>query len=596
MLMWTNGVESSVFEEMMERTLKETIDGMQSFEGAKKLLLRNRLGGAFRLSDTFDRLSRLQLEPNQAGVRTKGLDKLLNGALYHIKVGLKHKARIPVPESYTLVGLVSNFSITPPAKQIDTSSKGVCLSPEVQSFTLEMHKSFGQLGHPLLVLLLKERRTTYLTVLYFLPEGLAQCQICWEEEILMAYVPWDLYNLIPLPELIPPHTYSPASYPPAKLKKTPGERDSTIDDIADFMVLYICNDALGAIAVNHLVIASSAELRARDENCMINAALHSKAVDFPMYSMNINPVTGMGMRPDWQAGHGRDPSDGQYYACDSVLGRLFRAVELPKGNPARESTDSPDVSKAIQLRVASHVAKYAAEIRATVDSTETETWIQALLSRSGSHARDKFGVFRLHGSSLIERMKRLTNSLTNYVRLELEGEEGGNHWIALDSVLTALNAINPDFLPNTGPLVPLFPTSTLTEAEQRNLDRFAPVDLDNWAWDDESNTEGSNQGGTEGAASASSHAQNRGSYPNGHGQHSRGGLQVGGSAAATLMGTETLTGDVGGEVEVGGNRHRVPTTVVHRQMEMALVDRLHRVDQAVLERLGLCNLETALDG
>ncbi|KAG8726594.1 hypothetical protein FRC12_023253, partial [Ceratobasidium sp. 428] len=66
----------------------------------------------------------------------------------------------------------------------------------------------------------------------------------------------------------------PASYPAAKLKTI--DRDSTIDDIADFMVKYICNDALGAIAINHLVIASSAELRARDENCMINAALHSK--------------------------------------------------------------------------------------------------------------------------------------------------------------------------------------------------------------------------------------------------------------------------------------------------------------------------------
>jgi hypothetical protein len=33
---------------------------------------------------------------------------------------------------------------------------------------------------------------------------------------------------------------------------------------------------LGTIAISHLVIASSAELRARDENCIINAALYSK--------------------------------------------------------------------------------------------------------------------------------------------------------------------------------------------------------------------------------------------------------------------------------------------------------------------------------
>jgi hypothetical protein len=30
------------------------------------------------------------------------------------------------------------------------------------------------------------------------------------------------------------------------------------------------------IATNHLVIASTSELRARDENCITNAELHSK--------------------------------------------------------------------------------------------------------------------------------------------------------------------------------------------------------------------------------------------------------------------------------------------------------------------------------
>ncbi|KAG9089334.1 hypothetical protein FS749_001409 [Ceratobasidium sp. UAMH 11750] len=105
MLMWTNGIESSVFEELMASALKSTVDGMQTFGGAAKLLISNRLGRPYRLASIFDKLSRLQLEPDQDGVRTVGLQKLLNAELYHIKLGLKHKARIPVPESYTLVGV-----------------------------------------------------------------------------------------------------------------------------------------------------------------------------------------------------------------------------------------------------------------------------------------------------------------------------------------------------------------------------------------------------------------------------------------------------------------------------------------------------------
>jgi RNA-dependent RNA polymerase len=105
MLLWTGGIESSVFEKLMADALEATISGMQTFGGAAKQLITNRLGRPFRLANTFDKLSRLGLEPDQPGVRTVGLHKLMNAGLYHIKIGLKHKARIPVPKSYTLVGV-----------------------------------------------------------------------------------------------------------------------------------------------------------------------------------------------------------------------------------------------------------------------------------------------------------------------------------------------------------------------------------------------------------------------------------------------------------------------------------------------------------
>ncbi|CAE6429782.1 unnamed protein product, partial [Rhizoctonia solani] len=350
----------------------------------------------------------------------------------------------------------------------------------------------------------------------------------------------DLYNLISLPELVPRYRYSPANYPTPRSKSI--HRPSAIEDVADFMVEFICHDALGMIATNHLVIASTSELRARDENCMVNAELHSKAVDFvktgyyvanheirkARYDRHIDEETGMGLKPDWQAGHGRDPADGRYYECPSVLGQLFRAVDLPGGNPARESDIDDQVPTAIRNCVASHVARYKDEIQATVSSPETVTFIQSLLSRytaelnhicvahtiSSESAERVSEVEVMLGTNLevnskpdlIERMKSLTRNLANTIRYQLKGKEDeSNHvwlgrawraylltsslgdktfgafsfsWLALDSVLDALQTIDETFLPHTGPILPPF-AFIPSKRPESDEDLIAP-DYDNW--------------------------------------------------------------------------------------------------------------------
>ncbi|KAG9085137.1 hypothetical protein FRC07_013448, partial [Ceratobasidium sp. 392] len=307
--------------------------------------------------------------------------------------------------------------------------------------------------------------------------------------------------------------YMPASYPPAKLKKI--STDSTIDDVADFMVDFICHDSVASIAVNHLIIASMAEHRARDNNCIINAGLHSMAVDFmktgihvppdeirkPKYNKYLHPVTKMGLRPDWQAGHARGYSDAQYFECPSVLGQLFRAVQLPPGDPTQETVDALRTPVAIQKLLASHVAKYTVEIKDTF--TTAAPWVQALLSRShtiSSESSERVSEVEVmlgtnletayENSSLIERMKRLTEDLATFVRSELEGDEEGNpydwlarawraylltsnlgeerfgalsfSWIALSSVFDALNKLDEHFLPDEGPIVSPFPSNATT--------------------------------------------------------------------------------------------------------------------------------------
>ncbi|KAG8710842.1 hypothetical protein FRC08_016639, partial [Ceratobasidium sp. 394] len=336
-LMWTNGVDSSVFEELMASALESTVTGMQTLGGVAKLLVTHRLGHPFRLADTFNKLSRLSLELDQPGVRTAGLLKLMNAGLYHIMVDLKHKANIPIPGGHTLVGVCDEENYLKPRE----------IYACVQYFdhsTEKIHKKY--LKGRMLVTRNPVIHPGDAQVLWAIGDPPPDSPFAGEGNDLPNCVVFstrgsrpvpnmlaggdldgDTFMLIPLPKLIPPHKYTPASYPEAKLESKP--EDSTIEDVADFMIKYICHDTLGVIATNHRVIASSAELRARDRNCMINAELHSQAVDFiktgkPVPSEKIrksrskeqDPVTKMNLKPDWQAGHGRDPSDGHYYKCD----------------------------------------------------------------------------------------------------------------------------------------------------------------------------------------------------------------------------------------------------------------------------------------
>lgn len=189
---------------------------------------------------------------------------------------------------------------------------------------------------------------------------------------------------------------------------------------------------------------------------------------------------------------------------------------------------------AIQKRLAQQVAVYHTQIKTTFD--QANGWVQALLLRyiaelnhiCVSHTISSATSERVsevevmlgtnletasEGSNLIERMKRLTGDLADYVRSELEGDEDGSpydwlarawkayihtsslgdetfgalsfSWIALGSVLDALCKIDDKFLPDLGPIIPPLPTPAVTRPEDHaDLDKFAEVDFVNWVWDD----------------------------------------------------------------------------------------------------------------
>ncbi|CAE6414966.1 unnamed protein product [Rhizoctonia solani] len=519
-LLWSGGVKDDVFVNLMKDELDKMNSEMTTLGGVARQLIANRLGAPFNLASTFKRLSRLGLELDQPGVCTSGLHKILNATLFHVKRDLKYKARIKVPDSYTLVGVCDENSYLRPrliyacVQHFDQKSgeakvkylKGrylVTRSPVIHPGDAQVVWAIGE--PPEDSPFYGEGNNLPNMVVFSTRGNRAVPNMLGGGDL-----DGDLYNLISLPELIPRHRYCPAKYDTPKSKSI--ERRSTIEDVADFMVEFICHD----LAVD-----------------FVKTGFYVNYSDIRKAKYPEDEETGTWLKPDWLAGHGLDPTDGRYYECNSVLGKLFRAVDLPKGNPARESDVKDQVPVTIRSRVVSHVARYQNEIQAIVGSPETTTFVRSVLSRYvaelthicaahtvASESAERVSEIEVmlgtnlevnSKPNLIERMRNLTRNLANSIRHQFKAKDDESNfvwlgrawraylltcslgegtfgafsfsWLALDSVLDALQTIDETFLPYIGPILPPF---DFIPSKRHEVDEdLPPPDYDNWNdWDD----------------------------------------------------------------------------------------------------------------
>ncbi|KAF8753423.1 RNA-dependent RNA polymerase [Rhizoctonia solani] len=403
-LLWSGGVEDDVFLNLMKDNLAETMSGMTTLGGLRSYSLQI-------------------IELGQDGVRTSGLHKLLNATLFHIKRDLKHKSRIKVPDSYTLVGVCDEDDYLRP-RQIYAC---------VQHFDQRSGKAeVRYLKGRYLVTRSPVIHPGDAQVVWAIGEPPVDSPFYGEGNNLPNIVVFSSKGPRPIPNMLgggdlgpiqldfSSRTHPSLSILPSQLSNPKIEEDRKEQvDVADFMVEYICHDSLGMIATNHLVIASTSDMRARDENCIVNAELHSRAVDFvktgfyvanhqirkAKYDKAFDETTGLGLKPDWQAVMVVTPT--------MVAITLVIATE---GNPARESDVEDQVPTTIRNRVAGFVARYKDEIQATVsspihESAERVSEVEVMLGTN------------LEVSSkpdLIERMKSLTRNLTNTIRYQLK--------------------------------------------------------------------------------------------------------------------------------------------------------------------------------
>jgi RNA-dependent RNA polymerase len=102
MLLEGLGIPYDVFQTLQDAAVQDVSEAAGSLEKAAKTIDQFGLATSYRLSSTLQHLAKLGLTPSDLG---DFYDQMLTFAVHHILRDLKHHARIPVHEGYTLVGV-----------------------------------------------------------------------------------------------------------------------------------------------------------------------------------------------------------------------------------------------------------------------------------------------------------------------------------------------------------------------------------------------------------------------------------------------------------------------------------------------------------
>jgi RNA-dependent RNA polymerase len=363
------GVGYEVFKRLQDAAVQDVSDATTSLKKASKTLDQYGLGSSYRLSSTLVHLAKLDIIPSIMG---DFYDRMIEITIHHVLRDLKHHARIPVDEGYTLVGVadihgyLEEDEVFACATISETGSyhylEGdvlVSRSPIIHPGDVRVVRAIGQppVGstfdlEPLMnTIVFSVKGSEYLELylpnrLFTLPAGTRPLPSCLGGGDLDG----DVYNVAFLQDLFPSQNIPPATYEPAPKKLLP--RPSTMDDVADFVADYINSDVsvvvrvlciifrkfsyrhpqiVGMVAVNWLLIADLHGIF--HEDCINLCQIHSDAVDYPKngtpVSINSVPKPKSELKPDWHAPETVNLDSAiNFYQSQKAIGRLFREIDL----------------------------------------------------------------------------------------------------------------------------------------------------------------------------------------------------------------------------------------------------------------------------
>ncbi|KAI0669992.1 RdRP-domain-containing protein [Trametes maxima] len=333
MLLEGLGVPHKVFQDLQDDAVRSVKESVESLERSARLLEVHGLGASFRLTSAMLGLHRLGLDPLHDDFFWQ---QMMDFAINHVLRELKHRARIPVPNGWTLVGVADVHGYLEEGEIfacIDAPDRTgliylegrtlVSRSPTIHPGDAQIVHAIGRppAGSPF------ERESLRNTIVFPvkgtrpLPSYLGGGDLDGDE-----------YNVTTMPELLPRKTYHPAEYDPAKRKYV--DHDSTMADVAEFVAEYISSDTLGIIATTWLIRADqNLELGILDPECLKLAALHSDAVDYPKSGQPVPidqiPRYMFREKPDWSAPETFIGKSNDYYKSSRAIGELYRSIDLP---------------------------------------------------------------------------------------------------------------------------------------------------------------------------------------------------------------------------------------------------------------------------
>ncbi|KAI0929166.1 hypothetical protein AcW1_006187 [Taiwanofungus camphoratus] len=272
MIMEDRGVEKKAFLTLQERAITQIHTASDSILGTMKLLKAHTLATSYRLHFVLQCLKSIGMglppETSVQVLQDPFIERLIHYAKNHVLRDIKHAAKIPIPDSHLLVGVADEGPTYELAghKDVFKLSEGhiyACIqNPEdpeptylkgsvVISRSPVVHPGDIQrvyaVGKPPPNKLCFFRNLKNVVVLPSVGDrSMASC-------LGGGDLDGDLYSIIKYSPLLPTEHVVPASYEPVSIHKL--DRDSTVEDICDFIVEYINSDVLGLLSDRHLIIA-----------------------------------------------------------------------------------------------------------------------------------------------------------------------------------------------------------------------------------------------------------------------------------------------------------------------------------------------------
>lgn len=360
------GIHRRVFMQLQKAAVASVQTARNSLANFVSLLDAHGLGKSFRLSFIVKSIGKLMDEavhkmlepqlqdcnswlsspsrPTDAFLSLNFLPVLINTAILSVLRDIKHNARIPVPNSWNLVGVADETGLlkedevyvciwdrdsSPHERSIPLFLEGPVLisrSPMLHPGDVRMATAIGRPPFGSVYEL-----SPMPNVIVFSCQGSRDLPSC----LAGGDLDGDLYVVSKHEPLHIHKVHEAAAYPP--VDKLELNRPSTIDDVADFVVEYINSDVVGLLSTNHLILSDQSSSGTKDSRCLELARLCSLAVDYPKsgrpVEINDMPRFLIPYKPDWKSEEELNPRETDYYVSTRAIGFLFRAITVEDDGP-----------------------------------------------------------------------------------------------------------------------------------------------------------------------------------------------------------------------------------------------------------------------